>query len=203
MMSRGLLWALGGVGLVGVIWSLSDAAKSVGRGPKADAITGAVPGKPVDLAAAAAVSLDVYALGRAIASEASILAEVAKVAVAWACRNEAARRGVSVGKLLTCAEDIFAVQSYGRGRYASTAQPPTVADLELARRVTLGVVADPTGGATRWDSPRAQRALLARSAAGYSKTPEQVAASREAEGFELVTLPGVDAEKIRFWRRAA
>lgn len=163
---------------------------------------GRVPGKPSDLAASAGAGLDIYALGRVIASEASILVEAAKVAVAWAVKNEAARRGVSISKLLLGSEDVFATQSYGRGRYASTAQPPSVDDLETARRVWLGTVADPTGGATKWDSPRAQRALLARNADGYSKTPEQVAAAREAEGFELVVLAGVDAEKIRFWRKA-
>jgi hypothetical protein len=52
-----------------------------------------------------------------------------------------------------------------------------------------------------WDSPNAQRALLARGTLGYKKTPEEVAVARVKQGYEVVHLPSVSPDKVRFWRK--
>jgi hypothetical protein len=204
MTDRALLW-LGLAGL-GALALAPAAALKLARGraiggPEARAGSdGWVTGNPATLASQAGAGLDVYALARLIASEVGGLPELARIAVAYAALNEARRRKTTVSKLLMGSAGRFSAQNVG-GKFASTAQPPTTGDLETARRVFAALVSDPTGGATRWDSPAAQRALLKRGASRYTKTPEQVAASRRGEGFEVVYLAGIDPEKLRFWRK--
>lgn len=201
-------WLLGGalavaaVGLGHKVVKVVRSGRAIG-GPEAyAAASGIVPGNPATLASAAGGSLVSYSLARLMASEAGGQPEAVKVAVAWAAKNEAARRGITVADLLLGAEKKYARQTV-KGRYASTGQPPTAADVTLANRVAAGLVPDPTGGATNWDSPRVQDRLLASGTRGYRKTSAEVAAARRAEGFTLVTLPGVDPTVIRFWRRPA
>ncbi len=143
---------------------------------------------------------DVEALGRMIASENPRDSELIQTAIAWTAVNEASRRGKTVADLLM-PDGIPSGQNTG-GRYASTRNPSTDATRSIAYDVLSGQSSDPTGGAIQFDSPRAQRAALARNVSGYSKSPEQVAASRISEGKELVTLSGVDPDYMRWWRYA-
>lgn len=143
---------------------------------------------------------DVEALARMIASENPRDSVLIQTAIAWTAVNEAKRRRKSVADLLMPG-GIPSGQNTG-GRYASTRNPSTPATTAVAYDVLSGRSSDPTGGAIQFDSPKAQRAALARNVSGYSKSPEQVAASRIAEGKELVTLPGVDPDYMRWWRYA-
>jgi hypothetical protein len=194
--------ALGGGGATVAVKTGKRGRRIGGKEADTDPATRLCPTAPALLAAAAGASLAEYALARCIASEAGTLPAAGRAGVAWAVRNYAKRVGKGVAELLLGPEKLFGSQNAGKGRYAATSQAPYTADLELARGVLGGAVPDPTRGAIQWDSPAAQRALLARKAAGYRKTPEDVAATRRKEGKEVVYLAGVDAEKLRFWRPA-
>lgn len=141
---------------------------------------------------------DLEALARMIASENPNDSTTVRTAIAWSAVNEANRRGKSVFDLLA-PDGNFGPQS---GRYASTRNAARSQDYEITTDVLTGAVNDPTGGAVQFDSPRGQRAALARNVSGYSKTPEQVAAQRISEGKVEVNLPGVDPEHMRWWRYA-
>jgi hypothetical protein len=203
---RPIHWFMLAAGAALLTFGGAEVVKRVKRGKKLGGDNayagpdGFVPGSPATLATEVGVELGVYALARLISSEAGGLPEAGRAGVAWAAVNEARRRKISVFKLLGGDEAKFARQNVG-GRFASTAEPPSRADLELAQAVLAGALPDPTGGATRWDSPRAQRALLAKKAKGYRKTPEDIARSRVAEGFEVVGVAGIDGDTLRFWRK--
>lgn len=159
---------------------------------------GIVPGDPAELAAAAGVSLNVYALARLGQSEESTTA--GRTAVMWATVNEANRRHTSVASLLLAsthdeADGFFGTQA---GRYASTSKAPTAATLGLAQQVYDGKIQDPTGGANQWDAPATQALLHAKQPEKY-KSPEEVAANREAAGSHMALVPGVNS--TRFWVR--
>jgi spore germination cell wall hydrolase CwlJ-like protein len=159
---------------------------------------GLVAADPNALAKQAGTSLDVYALARMIASEHPSGTNAVKVAVACVVLNYARKRGVSVSALLLAPQGRFGRQNVGK--YAATGNDPTAEEIEIARRVLSGGVLDPTGGAVQFDSPRAQRAALARGVKGYKKTPEDVARQRIAEGKVAVTVPGIDPDYLRFWK---
>jgi hypothetical protein len=161
----------------------------------------AVAETPAPAALAHTHPQDVEALGRMITSEEGGSPQFRKEAVAWATINTASRRGVSIFALLTRPTGGYARQGPGGNGYATTAREASPADAELARQIYAGERGgDITGGATGFDSPKAQRAAVARGVAGYVKTPEQVAADRRAEGLELVLLPGVPEDDFRMWR---
>lgn len=143
---------------------------------------------------------EVEALGRAIASEAGGEPRVIQAAVGYAVLHESLKRSTSIWRLVRGTADAWGPQGSGGRGYVSSRLAPSAAHLELARLVLSGDEPDPTGGATQFDSPRAQRALLARNTPGYTKTPEQVAAARIADGKEKVLLPGVPEERFRMWR---
>lgn len=143
---------------------------------------------------------EVEALARAIASEAGGEPKQIQVAVGYAVINESNRRNVTIWRLVRGPEDEWGPQGTGGRSYISSKHAPTPAIMDLARRVLAGDEPDETEGATNFDSPRAQRALLKARATGYIKTPEEVAASRRANGLELVLLAGVPEERFRMWR---
>lgn len=144
---------------------------------------------------------DVTALARVIASEADGEPEIIQVAVGWAVVNEARRRGRSVFDVVAPGGD-YGRQNDGGHSYVSSARLPTPAEQDLAAGILGGSVEDPTAGATNFDSPRAQRAAIARGVGGYKKTPEEVARIRIANGMEMVLLPGIPEERFRLWRYA-
>lgn len=176
-------------------------------------VDGSTPAAPRALAAGMGVEANRYALARMINSEFSRYRD-ARIGAAWAARNEATARGVSILALLT-RQRIKAKDDAGKtirvagpgdgyfgqqwGRYASTAQDTTADALEIAGGVISGELEDITGGARQFDSP---------GAFGYQPgtSPDDadtVAANRIAAGNELVTLEGVPASYARFWRPVA
>src|SRR5581483_11739716 len=101
---------------------------------------------------------DTEALARVITSEANGYSEAERVAIAWAVRNRAHKRGVWIAKLVCtpscgpCCE----------GRPFSSAREATAANLELAKRVLAEPqMDDPTHGATAFFEPRVQDKLVA------------------------------------------
>jgi hypothetical protein len=180
----------------------------VKAGKKAMPIEGDKPNKgglveadPIKLAEARGVSLDVYALARMMASEASDKAT--RVAVGWAARNYSSRKGKSISSVLLAgtggSEGSFGAQNLG-GKYASTKNPPTDETISIAGEILTGKIPDPTGGCTLWDAPVAQDAAVRKKVPGYRKTSTEIAAER-SKGFDEVWLPGITT--TRFWRPRA
>jgi len=137
---------------------------------------------------------DIEALGRMIISENGNDPEIVQVAIAWTAKNEAKRRKKSIADLVMPG----GVPAPQTGRYASTARAATNASREIARKVIKGIVADPTGGAIQFDAPKTQDILYKQGK--VTKTAAQIAASRIADGKEMVTVAGVDPGYMRWWR---
>ena len=198
---RWLGWTIFGVGAAAVLalalWLRHKAGGSVTGGDDRVGPGGVVPGDPEQLARATGLTLEEYALARLMQSEES--SEPARVAVGWATRNAASRQGVSIAELLlrgnAMSKGKFGAQA--TGKWAATSKPPTAATMILARKVLAKQVPDPTGGATQWDAPKAQAVLNKKDPKKY-KTPEEIAAIRQAAGSEMVMVPGVTS--TRFWR---
>ena len=147
---------------------------------------------------------DVYALGRAITSEAGTRSELERTAVGWAVVNMANKMRTSVTELVKQNSGNYSGQGASEGArnwYVSTRLEPNAASQAVASLIIAGQVGDPTGGATNFDSPAAQRKLLA-TRPDYKRTPEEVAADRRASGLRLVTLAGIPEEEFRLWAPA-
>jgi len=193
-----VLLSLGAVALL-LVGGREVLAASAGR---ADA-SGVVQTDPTEIARSHGVSLEVEALARLMVSEAGSK-EAAQVAVGWAARNYARRKGDSISAILlrgrtkaglpTSSEGKFGAQN--TGKYASTRAPSTSQSRALAAKILSGAIKDPTGGATQFDAPSAQNTLTAAGVAGYTKTADAVAASRALTA-SMVMVPGVS--NIRFW----
>jgi hypothetical protein len=154
-------------------------------------------------------------LGRAVSSEAIALATMiaseqpndpphVKAAIANAAVNYAHY------KKITDVEDAITrgsgpQRSFGGqlGRYASTNEPPTLEDINIAEGVLDGRLRDTTGGAIQFDSPFVQMEGIRKGLPGYKRTPEQVSQDRRKAGLEEWFMPGVDPERLRFWRPRA
>lgn len=145
------------------------------------------------------MSDEVFVLGTLIASEAGTMPPIAKIAVGHAARNAALRARKNILRQVI-ANGVFGSQGFNGRGYAATSQPPTAEDVEIANAVLKGLVPDPTGGAVQWDAPRVQRKGNAEGWAGYGSTPEMVAADRIRSGKEMVALPNIDPDVLRFWR---
>lgn len=185
-----------------------DAVGGITRGARVtrcpyDKDTGLVPCDPHQLAAQAGVSDEVYALARAVSSEEGGSTNTTKAIVAWAIKNEAARRGSSVFSLVTHAKlpshsGVYGTQRNieqgtagynGSDRYCSTAQDPYDDDIAVATGVLDGTIPDVTGGANQFDRPSGE------------SNPDAVAAKRTAAGSEQVL--GIDDlvdGDLRLWR---
>lgn len=91
-------------------------------------------------------------LARVIRSEIGVGTPKQRLHVAWAARNLAAEKGVSLSQL-ACSP----VGPQGRSRPLSSIQPATESDLRVARKVlALSTKRDPTRGATHFINPRLQ-----------------------------------------------
>jgi len=158
----------------------------------ADGITYA---EPTQLAAGAGVDLDTYALARMIASEAGGQKTIAQQAVGAVALSYAGDRGESISQVLLrsthAGDGYFGKQS--QGRYAATSHDPSASHLVMAAELQSGAIADPTGGARQWDSPRSYT---------DPSSAAKVAATRVAAGNTLVTLAGVPESTFRFWKPA-
>lgn len=89
-----------------------------------------------------------------------------------------------------------------KGRYASTAHPPTLNDVKIAQAVEAGTIKDPTGGAVQFDSPRTQLYMWKKGDPDH-KHPLEIAKDRMNSGKTVAYLPGEDPENARFWRPIA
>jgi hypothetical protein len=183
--------------LIGGAFVLS---KKVASGPvgseKANA-NGLVEAEPFRLAEARGCTLDQYALARMMVSEAG--SKASRIAVGWAACNYAAARGESISTALLrgkgTSDGKFGAQNLGK--YASTKAVPTDEAISDAKTILAQTIPDPTKGCRQWDAPAAQNAALKAKVAGYTKTADEVAASRSKTN-DLVMVPGIT--NIRFWR---
>jgi hypothetical protein len=185
-----------------------DAVSGVVRGARVtrcpyDKTTGVAPCDPHQLAAQAGVDDETYALARGISSEEGTSGASTKAAVAWAIKNEAARRGSSIFALVTHAKlaahsGFYGTQRNieegtagynGSDRFISTAQDPYDGDITIASGVLDGTIPDVTGGANQFDRPSGEA------------NPDQVAANRVAAGSEQVQgISDLVDGDLRFWR---
>jgi hypothetical protein len=177
---------------------------------------------PADLAYAAGLDLETYALARCLASEHGQDPDVYLYVVAWAVRNRAIERGVKISRLLTDGsgtngDGYFGEQKAAAGtKYASTIVDPCERHARIAATVSASSQdSDPTAGATHFFSPKAQDALAARAAAGdarYAKYLGKDAAFIDASwsapgglyagGAVPVVPPGIDSRILTLWRAA-
>jgi hypothetical protein len=191
----GTLQVTGTVEIIGPIVDFTQRGSKVGPSTKLESDK-LIHADPYSLAEEVGVDPNTYALARVIRSEAGALDELAKLSVAYVVFNEARNRDIDVLELVTRPQGFFGAQNAG-GKFVSTRLDPYELDVTIAKSV--GITLDPTNGATRFDSPKAQRALLARSEKGYNFTPEEIAESRSKK-FHEVAVAGLDPEDIRFWR---
>lgn len=184
---------------------------------------GLVDGDPDALAWEAGLEVNTYALARCLASEHGQDPDVYLQAVAWAVRNKANERGMTLLQLLTdgagtAGDGWFGEQKAAAGtKYASTKVDPSERHVRVAREVSSAPQSsDPTAGATHFYSPQAQDALAAKAAAGdarYAKYSGRDAAFIDASwrapgglyasGAEPVVPPGIDPRVLTLYRRAA
>ena len=190
-------WLLGAGSLVvvGAVVLGRKVAMGPSENEKAN-VNGLVEAEPFRLAEQRGVTLDVYALGRMMQSEAG--AKAARIAVGWAAVNHAIAKGESISTVLLrgkgTSEGKFGAQNLGK--YASTRAVPDDSVLSDAEAILKHKIDDPTKGARQWDAPAAQDKMVGK-VAGYTKTSADVAAERSKTN-DLVMVPGVS--NIRFWR---
>lgn len=138
-----------------VMPDLPSAATVVPRPPPSGPPQAAGPTPPV-------VEDDVEALARVLASESSNGIPDERLFIAWAVRNRAARRRVSIKKLVCsphCGPQSERINGKGV-RPMSSRRPARPVDRELARFVlSQPASADPTGGATSFIEPQLQDEL--------------------------------------------
>lgn len=109
----------------------------------------------VTLASDAGVSPDEMALAALVCSEVGSLPAQYQYAVAEVALNEAAARGTSVSGLL-CGAPAPGCCGEQRGRWASTARPPTARHLLAARLALQGAAAGFTRNARKFFDPKVQ-----------------------------------------------
>jgi hypothetical protein len=133
------------------------------------------------------VLIEEYVMARVIASEAGGRPRDEKIAKGWVLRNDARKLGWSIVRTATfrsspTARGKLGQQAAGGGRYA-TSKDPRTDDLEVARLVLSGAVADPTSGATKFfDARTGQKGALSLAA---------VTERWGAEGYVRYQVPGV------------
>jgi hypothetical protein len=154
---------------------------------------------PRSLAINAGYDIETYSLARAVASESGDEPYKVKRAIAFAVKNEASRRGVTVFAVTTTTKQRGPSYRYGRqyhklsgdSRYVSTAQDPSREDLEIASK-TLSEPGfrDPIMGSSRFFEPGLQDRKFAAGAPGYRKDSAMLLASWASEGWEATTTIG-------------
>lgn len=188
------------------IWQRTDPL-TAGR----ELITGIVETPPDTLASQAGLDRDTYSLARVGQSEEGTSSDLAKIAVMYCTKNQAAKLGISVTTLITRTgwvdstnhalgrkfpnvDGKYSRQEYAK--YASSITPPTDGTKALAVQVMQGQVDDPTGGCRKFDNPKTQDYLHSLNPTKYQSSAD-IAAKRQSEGLTLVQLDGVTT---RFWR---
>ncbi len=164
-----------------------------------------VPADVQGLAADVGVSPDVLALARVSASEAGGQKRSAKIGVLSVVLNEAARSGRGPLEVVLGSGSTFGPQGTGGRGFVASSHDQQPIDLDIAAGVFSGDIADNTGGALHFDSPRSYKDKLD-DAGNVVETAQQradaFAAARQAEGFSLFVLDDVPAATFRFWRGA-
>lgn len=159
---------------------------------------GYLPIQPRVLASAAGVSPDVMTAARIIRSEAGTGIEAEQIAVVMVALTQSAHllgHALGEGDLTTAVtrgktgDGYYGAQD-APGRWISTRQEPTAADLALARRILTGEFSDNTGGARRFLHVASQDAAHARKPA-TNRPSAEVIAKWVGEGFEPRQVPGV------------
>jgi hypothetical protein len=156
-------------------------------------MTSVIHTSPDELAKNDGVDVDTESLARVGQSEET--GESGRTAVMWACKNYAAKRGITITQLVTSAKHIVdgvhVTEDYhGKytrdiaGKYCSTYEQPNASTLVLAKAIIDGLVDDPTSGAIHWLSI----------AAWGSKTEESFLGPEQLQRIEV---PGVF--KTRFY----
>jgi hypothetical protein len=157
------------------------------------------------LAVAAGIDLPVYALARVLASEELRGRKLEKLCIGHVVKNAAEASGLSIVAKVTMGEPgeagFFGRQNAGR-RYVASQNDPRAEDVEIALDVLVRGKADPTRGALQFDHPAAQNAAKASGVAGYRDSADTLATKRLLTN-DLVTVPGVDPKRLRFWRPKA
>ena len=148
------------------------------------------------------VSVDAFLLATLVASEAESQPTMAKVAIAYAALTQAQHLNVPLRTLLA-PKKLGGKLGGQLGGYASTARPPTKADIEIGEGVLGGKYQNPTPGAVQWDSPRAQDKLLEKRTPGYEINADQLARRRASEGKIAVYVDSVNHQELRLWKPVA
>ena len=191
----------------------------------AQEVDGWIRTPPAELARRAGVPIDVYTLARFLASEVSRARgadhDMERIAIAWTILNEAHRRdrervaGVrwNLPRLATWIGRQGDSGLYGRqhqGRFASTHADPGGAEIYIARQILAGAWPDPTGGATMFFSPAAQRDLNARFPCPRESGPcwdspeaKITQLTRGSTRREAIAVRGVDPDRQLFFRAVA
>lgn len=183
---------------------------------------GLVTESPHALARAAGLDVHTYALARALSSEHGSDPDPYLRAVAWAIRNKAIERRVTVLELLTegrgtAGDGWFGEQKASAGvKYASTRADPSERHARIAAEVLAAMQSsDPTFGATHFFSPRAADALAAKAGSDprFAKYAGNTAAAVDAKwrapgglypsGAGSVVPAGVDPQRLTLYRRLA
>lgn len=135
---------------------------------------------------------DVEALARVITSEANGYTERERIAIAWAVRNRAQKRRVSITQLVcspTCGPCC-------QGRPFSSARAATDSNRALARHVLAAPQwEDPSFGATAFFEPSVQDRLVAQHHDGYRFTSDQLRERWRREGQRQIASIGA----FEFW----
>lgn len=175
-----------------------------------EVITGVIAELPQDEANRKNLDVNVLSLARAMQSEESGV--LPRTAVGHAVKNHANRLGLTITTLVTTTSKLpdgshafpavrghYSQQRFAK--YCSTFSCPTEATIDLAKRVIDGSVADPTGGAEKFDNPNLQD-LLAKASPyneethkGY-RNSDEILAKRTIEGYTAVAVEGTST---RFW----
>ena len=167
-MTRG--WVLSGLGAAGVAYLI---------GRRRDANVAVVDG-------------EAEALARVITSEANGYTERERTAIAWAVRNRARKRDVSIAQLVctpTCGPCC-------QGRPFSSARAATDENRVLARRILAAPQwEDPSHGATAFFEPRVQDRLVAQGHAGYRFTSNDLRDKWRRDGQRQIATVG----EFEFW----
>lgn len=164
-----------------------------------------VPETPNELARAAGLDVETYALSRMLASEGysgddSRGRAATFVGMAWTVRNAAQASGMPVSHKLTWSNKPAAKWHFGEQitRYASTRNDPSEWDVAVARAVLSAEVRDPTGGATMFFDPFVQDGGVQ---AGRAIKPAEEILERWHERNAYVGgVPGTDPYAIMFLR---
>jgi hypothetical protein len=140
----------------------------------------------------ATVTDEAEALARVITSEAHGYSLAERTAIAWAVRNRARKRGLSIARLVcapTCGPCC-------EGRPFSSARAPSGEDRDLARRVLAAPDStDPTDGAVAFFEPRVQDRLVAEGRPGYRFDSDKLRTKWRGEGQRIVAIVG----QFEFW----